>query len=110
MSGRRRLRGAAEVVLERRYRRLLAWYPAGYRAANQDEMLAVALAGAELGQRWPGVGEAASLVGGGLRLRARGLIGVLRTDPWGDVPAGLRPSPGEPCPVAGVSERAPAGA
>ena len=62
MSGRRRLRGAAEVVLERRYRRLLAWYPAGYRAANQDEMLAVALAGAELGQRWPGVGEAASLV------------------------------------------------
>ena len=85
MSGRRRLRGAAEVVLERRYRRLLAWYPAGYRAANQDEMLAVALAGAELGQRWPGVGEAASLVGGGLRLRARGLIGVLRTDPWGDV-------------------------
>jgi hypothetical protein len=76
---------AAESVLERRYRRLLAWYPASYRAANQEEMLAVALARAQLGQRWPGLGESASLVRGGLRARAHALMRVQRTDPWGDV-------------------------
>jgi hypothetical protein len=37
-------RESADEVLERRYRRLLAWYPAAYRAANEDDMLGVALA------------------------------------------------------------------
>ena len=40
-----------EQVLERRYRRLLACYPPGYRAAYGEEMLAVALAAAEPGSR-----------------------------------------------------------
>ena len=31
-------------MLERRSRRLLAWYPAVYRAANDEEMIGVALA------------------------------------------------------------------
>ena len=45
-------RPAAEV-LERRYRRLLATYPADYRAANADDMLGVALARSAAGRRWP---------------------------------------------------------
>ncbi|HEY6745831.1 MAG TPA: hypothetical protein VI357_08930 [Mycobacteriales bacterium] len=56
-------------ALERRYRRLLAWYPRAYRAEHEDEMLGVLLAGAA-GRR-PGLGERADLVLGGLRIRAR---------------------------------------
>jgi hypothetical protein len=63
-----RRRPAAEV-LERRYRRLLAWYPAGYRAANGDEILGVALARSAEGQHWPDPGEAASLMLSGIRRR-----------------------------------------
>jgi len=37
-------REPAAEALERRYRRLLAWYPHVYRAANADDMLGVALA------------------------------------------------------------------
>ena len=55
-------REPAAQALERRYRRLLAWYPAGYRAANADDMLGVALARSAPGQRWPEPGEAVSLV------------------------------------------------
>lgn len=54
---------------ERRYRRLLAWYPRAYRAEHEDEMLGVLLAGAA--GRGPGLGERADLVLGGLRIRAR---------------------------------------
>jgi hypothetical protein len=57
-----RARPAPEALLERRYRLLLTWYPADYRAANIEEMLGVALARATVGQRWPGAGEAANLV------------------------------------------------
>jgi len=35
-----------EVALERRYRRLLAWYPADYRRAYGEEMVGVLLASA----------------------------------------------------------------
>jgi hypothetical protein len=75
-------RTAPEAVLERRYRRLLRWYPAGYRAANEEEMLGVALAGAAPGQRRPGAGEAASLVRGGCRQRLRGTAAALRGEAW----------------------------
>jgi len=36
--------------LERRYRRLLAWYPRAFRRENEDEILAVLLACAQDGQ------------------------------------------------------------
>jgi hypothetical protein len=41
--------------LERRYRRLLAWYPTWFRLQNEEEILAVLLACAQDGQRRPGV-------------------------------------------------------
>jgi hypothetical protein len=75
----RRRRAAA--VLERRYRRLLAWYPAGYRAAYADDMLGVALARSAEGQRWPGSGETVNLVLSGIRQRiGAGLRNPVRRD------------------------------
>jgi hypothetical protein len=75
-------RTAPEELLERRYRRLLAWYPAAYRAANAEEMLGVALAAAPPGRRWPSLGESASLVLSGVRLRLRLTLTGLRGDAW----------------------------
>jgi len=76
-----------EQVLERRYRRLLACYPPGYRAAYGEEMLAVALAAAEPGSRWPDPGEAADLIVSGVRRR----LGSVRPGPispaWRDAGA-----------------------
>jgi hypothetical protein len=74
-------------LLERRYRWLLACYPAPYRAAFADEMLGVALAGAAPGQRRPGLGEAASLVAGGLWRRGGTLLAGSRGPAWGDAGA-----------------------
>ena len=72
---------AAAKVLERRYRRLLACYPADYRAANADDMLGVALARSLPGQRWPALDEAADLVLSGARRRlGAGLRNPVRRD------------------------------
>jgi len=59
----------SQEILERRYRRLLACYPAAYRAAYGEEMLAVAMAAAGPDRRWPDPGEAADLILTGLRRR-----------------------------------------
>jgi hypothetical protein len=56
--------------LERRYRRLLAWYPRAHRQEHEDEMLGVVLAGAG-GRDRPGPGDRADLILGGLLMRAR---------------------------------------
>jgi hypothetical protein len=48
--------------LERRYRRLLAAYPATFRREYEQEILSVLMAGAEQGQRWPRLAEAADLL------------------------------------------------
>jgi len=48
--------------LERRYRRLLACYPAAFRPEPEQEILSVLMAGAEEGQRWPRLSEAADLL------------------------------------------------
>lgn len=56
--------------LERRYRWLLRLYPASYRAARGDEMLATLLENAPPGRAWPTWREAGPLVLGGLRVRA----------------------------------------
>ena len=55
--------------LERAYRRLLAWYPPEFRRENEQEILAVLIAGARHGQRRPGLAESADLIRSGLWLR-----------------------------------------
>jgi hypothetical protein len=57
--------------LEDGYRRLLAWYPRSFRQGQEDEMLAVLMAGAEPGQRRPGLQETAHLVRSGVQMRLR---------------------------------------
>ena len=57
--------------LERAYRRLLACYPREFRHENEQEILAVLMAGAPHGQRRPGLAEAADLIRSGLWLRLR---------------------------------------
>lgn len=60
----------ADGSLERRYRRLLAWYPPGHRAAFGDEMLGVLMAASNGGSR-PGLRDTLDLILGGLRTRFR---------------------------------------
>ena len=50
------------MELERRYRRLLAFYPKAFRSEHEQEMLAVLMAGAAAGQRRPSLDEAIDLV------------------------------------------------
>jgi hypothetical protein len=57
--------------LERRYRRLLFFYPAVYRCAHEEEMLAVLMTAAPGGRRRPGIAEAADLIWGALRVRCQ---------------------------------------
>jgi len=67
-------REPAAEALERRYRRLLAWYPRAYRAANADDMLGVALARSAPGRRWPEPGEAVNLIVSGIGERLGGTL------------------------------------
>jgi capsular polysaccharide biosynthesis protein len=60
-------------ALERRYRRLLALYPARYRRAHQDEILAILLTGAPQGKIRPSLREAADLLGACLRVWCQSL-------------------------------------
>ena len=57
--------------LERACRRLLGWYPRDFRRENEQEILAVLLAGVADGKRRPGLAESADLIRGGLWLRLR---------------------------------------
>jgi len=57
--------------LARGYRRLLACYPAWYRRAHEEEILAVLMTGAPPGKRRPGIAEAADLLWGALRIRCQ---------------------------------------
>ena len=61
-------------ALERRYRRLLAWYPAQHRNAHGDEMIGVLLASARDGQRRPRRSDALDLALGGMRIRIRAIL------------------------------------
>jgi hypothetical protein len=70
--------------LEDRYRRLLAWYPRDHRAAHEDEMVGVLLAGAEPGQTRPGLGDRADLLWGGLKLHTRRAFGRASAPAWRD--------------------------
>jgi hypothetical protein len=55
--------------LEHSYRRLLLVYPRWYREDRSDEIVSTLLDAAQLGQRHPGISEAAQLVGHGLAVR-----------------------------------------
>jgi hypothetical protein len=78
----------AHHQLERRYRRLLAWYPADHRNSYDDEMLAVLLDGAEPDQRYPRPGEAANLLWSATRRRlGQPARTWLPGSPWGDAAA-----------------------
>ena len=71
--------------LERGYRRLLGWYPRWFRADQEDEMLAVLMAGARPGQRRPGLLETADLITGALAVRLLRALRVRRANRrWAD--------------------------
>jgi len=55
--------------LERRYQRLLAFYPTAFRREHEQEMLSVLIAGAEEGQRRPSLEEAIDLVSNAIFMR-----------------------------------------
>jgi len=57
--------------LERRYRRLLAFYPKAFRREHEQEMLAVLVAAAAEGQQRPRLAEAADLLRNGILMRVR---------------------------------------
>ena len=59
------------LALERRYRRLLAWFPAEHRREYGEEMIGVLLASAPEGRRRPRLADAFDLMTGGLRARFR---------------------------------------
>jgi hypothetical protein len=64
------------IELERRYRRLLRWYPRAFRRDVGAELLTTLLDAAEPGQRRPSRRAAVDLVKGGLRQRLRLPVGV----------------------------------
>jgi hypothetical protein len=61
----------ADPDLERRYRHLLACYPASFRREHEQEILSVLMAGAQEGQRWPRPAEVADLLRSATSMRLR---------------------------------------
>jgi hypothetical protein len=57
--------------LERRYRRLLRFFPARYRREHEQEILSVLMAGATEGQRRPGLADSADLLISAIFMRWR---------------------------------------
>ncbi len=74
----------SDSALERRYRRLLAWYPAAFRGEREEEMLTVLLAGASRGQRRPGLPESIDLIRSAIGMRVRRLGSRLPGQEWAD--------------------------
>lgn len=61
------------AALERRYRALLACYPADHRRTYGEEMIGVLLTSAPEGTTRPSIADTADLIGGGIRARSRRL-------------------------------------
>jgi hypothetical protein len=61
----------ASADLERRYRRLLGWYPATFRREHEAEMLGVLMDSARDGQQRAGLADSADLIKRALTLRLR---------------------------------------
>jgi hypothetical protein len=70
--------------LEHGYRRLLTWYPPWFRSQQGEEMLAVLMAGAQPGQRRPGLMESIDVLRSALRMRLRPVSAGLRNQHWAD--------------------------
>jgi hypothetical protein len=77
------------AALERRYRRLLRCYPARHRRIYEGEMLAVLLAGARPGQRYPGLRETADLLRSALAARLSAMVIALGRRRWGEAAAAV---------------------
>ncbi len=60
--------------LERRYRRLLAFYPAAFRRDHEEEMLSVLMDGATEGQQRPRLADATDLLAHAILLRLQQLL------------------------------------
>ena len=73
------------AALERRYRRMLVWFPAQHRQIYEEEMIGVLLASASDGQRRPSFSDVKDLAGGGLRTRLGRTFRLDHLDPnWRD--------------------------
>jgi hypothetical protein len=70
--------------LRRRYQRLLFTYPAAYRRAHGEEIIGTLLEAARPDQRLPAPRETASLLLGGLRMRAQQAARQSPTRLWAD--------------------------
>jgi len=70
--------------LEHGYRRLLAWYPTRFRSDQGEEMLAVLMAGAQPGQRRPGLMESFDVLRSALGMRLQSVSAGLRNHEWVD--------------------------
>lgn len=70
--------------LEHGYRRLLAWYPAAFRAEQGEEILAVLMAGAQPGQRRPGLPESLDVLRSAVRMRLRSMLSAPQSHGWTD--------------------------
>jgi hypothetical protein len=73
--------------LEISYRRLLRVYPAGHRAAYEEEMVGVLMAGTEPGRRFPSPGDVIDLLRAGLTARLGGVFRTQRGTGWRDAAA-----------------------
>jgi len=72
------------LALERRYRRLLVWFPAEHRREYGEEMISVLLASTPQGRRRPRLADAFDLMTGGLRARLRQRGAELSDARWPD--------------------------
>ncbi len=61
--------------LERRYRRLIAFYPRPYRREHGDEILTVLMATSAEDQRWPRPSDSANLLRNAIWMRLRRGVG-----------------------------------
>jgi hypothetical protein len=57
--------------LERRYRRLVAWYPRAFRREHEQELIAVLMDASGAGQQRPGVRDSADLIKCAVWMRVR---------------------------------------
>jgi hypothetical protein len=57
--------------LERRYRRLLAFYPASFRRQHEEEIVSVLMDGAREGQQRPRFAESVNLLTHAISLRVQ---------------------------------------
>jgi hypothetical protein len=70
--------------LERRYRRLLAWYPRSFRGDREEEVLAVLMASASPGRRWPRLAETVDVLKSALWMRLRSVGSWSENQRWAE--------------------------